>query len=107
MMHRHSRRAGHSIGSFDRALAQEGRIMRKSVLRSMAIGVVLIMTGGGVATAQTNFAKDVNSALDHFLDYARGQIDANNLGNPPSIDPIGLVGLTLMEKHDLTVAGFP
>src|SRR5262249_28710292 len=26
---------------------------------------------------------------------------------PPSIDPIGLVGLTLMEKHDLTVAGFP
>src|SRR5689334_20600794 len=81
--------------------------MLKNVVRKAATGLVIVLASAGVARAQTNFAKDVNSALDHFLDYARGQIDASQLGNPPSIDPVGLVGLTLMEKHDLTVAGFP
>jgi hypothetical protein len=81
--------------------------MLKNLVRTVAIGVAVVLVSANLAHAQTNFAQDVNSALDHFLDYARGQIDTNQLGNPPSIDPVGLVGLTLMEKHNLAVAGFP
>src|ERR1041385_5850358 len=81
--------------------------MLKTVARRVATGLVIVLARAGVARAQTNFAEDVNSALDHFLDYARSQIDANNLGNPPSIDPVGLVGLTIMEKHDLSAPGNP
>jgi hypothetical protein len=81
--------------------------MLKKVLGRVASGIVVVLASAGIASAQTNFAKDVDSALDHFLDYARSQIDAGNLGNPPSIDPVGLVGLTIMEKHDLTTPGSP
>jgi thrombospondin type 3 repeat protein len=81
--------------------------MLKNVLRRAASGIVIMLASASLAGAQTNFAEDVNSALDHFLDYARSQIDAFNLGNPPSIDPVGLVGLTIMEKHDPSVPGSP
>jgi type II secretory pathway pseudopilin PulG len=81
--------------------------MLKNVLRRVATGLVVLMATAGVASAQSNFADDVNSALDHFLSYARSQIDALQLGNPPSVDPVGLVGLTIMEKHDPTVPGNP
>ncbi len=81
--------------------------MLKKIVRTVAIVAVAIVAGANLAHAQTNFAEDVNSALDHFLDYARSQIDALNLGNPPSIDPVGLVGLTIMEKHDLSSPGSP
>ena len=84
--------------------------MLRTVARKVATGLVIVLASAGVARAQTNFAEDVNSALDHFLDYARSQIDAGNLNSPcamPSIDPVGLVGLTIMEKHDLSVPGNP
>jgi hypothetical protein len=84
--------------------------MLKTVARRVATGLVIVLASAGVARAQTNFAEDVNSALDHFLDYARSQIDAGNLNSPcamPSIDPVGLVGLTIMEKHDLSAPGNP
>lgn len=84
--------------------------MLKNVLRRATLGIAIAMTTASVATAQTNFADDVNSSLDHFLSYARSQIDAGNLNSPcamPSIDPVGLVGLTIMEKHDPTIAGNP
>jgi hypothetical protein len=81
--------------------------MLKKVLGRIASGVLVVLTSAGIASAQTNFAKDVDSALDHFLNYARSQIDLGNLGTPPSIDPVGLIGLTIMEKHDLTAPGSP
>src|SRR5690242_11250705 len=80
-----------------------GTYMLNRVVRSVAIGAVAILASVSVARAQTNFAEDVNSALDHFLDYARSHLDANNVSD----NPIALVGLTIMEKHDLTVSGSP
>ena len=73
--------------------------MLKKVLRGVSGAVAIILASAGIATAQTHFADDVNAALDHWLDYARAQLDANNLGNPPNNEAVGLVGLAIMEKH--------
>ncbi len=78
-------------------------------LRRTTLAIVLILGSVGVANAQTPFADDVNSALDHWLSYVRSNIDAGTFGVPsfPEHESIGLIGLAIMEKHDSSLPGNP
>jgi hypothetical protein len=77
--------------------------MSRSIIRAAVATAVLSVASAGIAHAQlTNFSQDVNTSLDAYLNYVR-----SNGVLTTDISPLGLVGLSLMEKHSTAAFGSP
>src|SRR6185436_2712632 len=66
------------------------------IIRAFASIASALLLTCGVASAQTNFEKDVNDTIDAYLSFAiaSGHLNANN-------DAAGLALLALLEKNAL------
>src|ERR1044071_45099 len=71
--------------------------MYRTPLRAIATTAAAILLSCGVASAQTNFEKDVNDTIDAYLSYAI----ANGHLNAFSWNSAGLPLLALLEKNAL------
>jgi len=77
--------------------------MLNRLIRVASAVVVVTMATTGVARAQlTNFSQDVNTSLDHYLDYIRTSAVLTQ-----DVQALGLVGLSMMEKHQTAAFGSP
>lgn len=80
----------------------------KTVQRVLAGTLLLLGVSAGSASAQSNFALDVNDAIDDALDYMR----TTYWGPAPTYTPAvveasGMLGLALLEKRQSAVPGDP
>jgi hypothetical protein len=77
-------------------------MLNRIIRGAVAIAVVTLMTAGVAQAQLTNFSQDVNTSLDHYLDYVRtsGVLTTD-------IEPLGLVGLSMLEKHQTAAFGSP
>jgi hypothetical protein len=71
-------------------------------LRIVMSALILSLAVSGVASAQTNFAKDVNDTLDAWIVQMRAQ---NALTGGTAGNSTGLMALAFLEKHDPTNPG--
>jgi hypothetical protein len=80
----------------------------KNLLRVIVAGIASVTILGGTAAAQSNFAKDVNDAIDDGLNYMRSNYWGAGPGFVPSVnDASGFIGLALMEKRQSANPGDP
>jgi hypothetical protein len=80
----------------------------KNLLRVIVATLASVTILGGTASAQSNFAKDVNGAIDDGLNYLRATYWGAGPGFVPVVhDASGFIGLALMEKRQSANPGDP